>query len=91
MVSKLEKGKYQLEDLKKERRTIRRSFQKFCTVSLRDQQDDAIILIFTTGVSQNTVRVGRLRGPCSAKWSPEMEGETGNGVLKWKEKLAMES
>jgi len=37
-------------------RKIRRSVQMFCTLRLRGQKDDAIVLIFATVVSQTSVK-----------------------------------
>jgi len=60
---------------------LRRSFQKFCTLRLRGQYDDAIVLIFATVVSQSSVKnnVCILAGYVVPV--PQ------NGALKWKKKL----
>ena len=49
---------------------------------MRGQQDDAIVLVFATAVSQTSVKnavcvLGRLRGQRSAQRNREMEGEAG--------------
>ena len=60
---------------------VRRSFQEFCTLRLRGQQDDAIVLIFATVVSQTSVKnnVYVLAGYVV----PVLQ----NGALKWKKRL----
>ena len=58
-----------------------RSFQKFCTMRLHSQYDDAIVLIFATVVSQNSVK----NNVCilASYVVPVLQ----NGALKWKKKL----
>ena len=60
---------------------ICRSFQKFCTLRLRGQLDDAVVLIFATVVSQTSVE----NTVCilAAYVVPVLQ----NGALKWKKKL----
>jgi len=60
---------------------VHKSFQKFCILRLRGQYDDAILLIFTTAVSQTSVKntVCVLAGYLA----PVLQ----NGALKWKKKL----
>jgi len=60
---------------------IHRSFQKFCTLRLRGQLDDAVVLIFVTVVSETSVKnnVCVLAGYVV----PVLQ----NGALKWKKKL----
>jgi hypothetical protein len=60
---------------------IRRSFQKFCALRLHGLQDDAIILIFATAVSQTSVQ----NNLCvlAGYVVPVLQ----NGALKWKKRL----
>jgi len=81
LFSKLEKGKYQLEDLRTESRTIRRTFQKLCTLRLRGQQDDVIFTIFATVVSQTSVK--NTLCVLAGYVVPVLQ----NGALKWKKEL----
>jgi hypothetical protein len=60
---------------------IRRSFQKFCTLRLRGQLDDAIVLIFATVVSQTSVK--NIVCDIAGYVVPVLQ----NGDLKWKKKL----
>jgi len=60
---------------------IRRSFRKFCTLRLRGQWDDAIVLIFATVVSQTSVK----NNVCVLAGYVVLVLQ--NGALKWKKKL----
>jgi hypothetical protein len=60
---------------------IHRSFQKFCTLRLRGQEDDAIILIFATVVSHTSVK------NIACVLADYAVHVLQNRALKWKKKL----
>jgi len=60
---------------------IGRSFQKFCTLRLRGQLDDAIVLIFATVVNQTSVK--NTMCVLAGYVVPVLQ----NGALKWKKNL----